>query len=70
MVIKNNYYVECSQDSVHFQQMRICHFHKGNEMIRFGIYACSPENSSFTAVFTDMALMECQWKAHNGQQPD
>lgn len=66
MVIKNNYYVECSQDSVHFQQMRICHLHKGNEIIRF----CSPENSSFTAVFTDIALMECQWQAHNGQQPN
>ncbi len=67
---ESDYCLECSYDSVHFQQMRICHLHKGNEMIRFGVYACSPENSSFTAVFTDMALIECQWKAHNGQQPD
>ncbi|UWZ92976.1 DUF1349 domain-containing protein [[Pasteurella] aerogenes] len=67
---ESDYCLECSQDGVHFQQMRICHLHKGNELIHFGIYACSPENSSFTAVFTDMALMECQWQAHNGQQPD
>ena len=44
--------------------------HKGGGMIRFGIYACSPEDSSFKAVFSDMKLTECQWKAHDGQQPD
>ena len=33
-------------------------------------YACSPEESSFTAVFTDMKITECMWKAHDGQQPD
>ena len=38
--------------------------------IKFGIYACSPEDSSFKAVFTDMKLTECQWKAHDGQKPD
>ena len=50
--------------------MRICHLHKGNGKIRFGIYACSPEDSSFTAEFTDFAVTECMWKAHDGQQPD
>ena len=43
---------------------------EGAGKIKFGIYACSPENSSFKAVFTDMKLMECQWNAHNGQKPD
>jgi regulation of enolase protein 1 (concanavalin A-like superfamily) len=42
----------------------------GAGKIKFGIYACSPEDSSFKAVFTDMKLMECQWKAHDGQMPD
>ena len=36
----------------------------------FGIYACSPEDSSFTATFTNMELTECKWLPHNGQQPD
>ena len=44
-------------------------FNAGKE-ICFGIYACSPENSSFKAVFTDMELTECKWLAHDGQQPD
>ena len=44
--------------------------HRGGEKIRFGIYACSPEDSSFKAVFSDLQLIECQWKAHDGQQPD
>jgi regulation of enolase protein 1 (concanavalin A-like superfamily) len=38
--------------------------------IQFGIYACSPEESSFTALFSDMKVTECAWKAHDGQQPD
>ena len=53
-----------------FQQMRICHLHEAKEEIRFGIYACSPEDSSFRAVFTKMELTECRWLAHDGQAPD
>ncbi len=30
----------------------------------FGIYACSPGESSFQAVFTDMELTDCKWMAH------
>ena len=67
---EDDYCIECSQDGVNFSQMRICHMTKGDDTIRFGIYACSPEDSSFTAVFTDMRMMECQWRAHDGQQPD
>lgn len=67
---EDDYCIECSSDGIHFQQMRICHMEKGDGKIRFGIYACSPEDSSFKAVFSDMKLTECQWKAHDGQQPD
>lgn len=61
---ESDYCMECSQDGVNFKQMRICHMWEGSEEISFGIYACSPEESSFRAVFTDMKMMECQWNAH------
>lgn len=67
---EDDYCIECSTDGIHFNQMRICHMRKGEERIQFGIYACSPEESSFKAIFTDMQMMECQWNAHDGQQPD
>lgn len=67
---EDDYCIECSKDGVTFSQMRICHMHCGAGKIRFGIYACSPEDSSFKAVFSDMRLTECQWKAHDGQKPD
>ena len=67
---EDDYRIECSRDGVNFSQMRICHMHKGGGIIRFGLYTCSPEDSSFTAVFSQMRLMECQWQAHDGQQPD
>ena len=67
---EGDYCLECSADGVSFQQMRVCHIHEGKGRIRFGIYACSPEDSSFQAVFTDLNITECKWRAHDGQQPD
>ncbi len=67
---EDDYCIECSRDGIDFTQMRVCHMWEGSGRIRFGIYACSPENSSFTAVFTDMQITECAWQAHDGQQPD
>ena len=67
---EDDYCIECSNDGIVYKQMRICHMFKGNDTISFGIYACSPENSSFKAVFTNIELSECKWKAHDGQQPD
>lgn len=67
---EDDYRIECSRDGEHFEQMRICHMHSGKGKIRFGVYACSPEDSSFTAVFSHMELGPCQWLAHDGQQPD
>ena len=68
-------------DGVHFKQMRIFHLHVLGETtaemgklnppaapaqpIRFGVYACSPLDSSFTARFTEMTLEECQWRSHH-----
>ena len=67
---EDDYCIECSADGVTFSQMRVCHMWEGAGKIRFGIYACSPEDSSFKAVFTDMRVTDCAWKAHDGQQPD
>ena len=67
---QDDYCIECSADGQHFSQMRICHMHKGGGTIRFGIYACSPEASSFKAMFTDLAMTECRWLQHDGQAPE
>jgi regulation of enolase protein 1 (concanavalin A-like superfamily) len=67
---EDDFCIENSSDGIKFKQMRVCHVHKATGKIRFGIYACSPEESSFTAKFTDFSFGECQWKPHDGQQPD
>ncbi len=67
---EDDYCIECSEDGENFSQMRVCHMWQGGGKIRFGVYACSPEDSSFKAVFTHMELTECKWLAHDGQQPD
>ncbi|HEL9635147.1 TPA: DUF1349 domain-containing protein [Streptococcus suis] len=66
----SDFCIENSKDGVHFEQMRICHLLEGGGKIRFGIYACSPEDSSFEAIFSEMTLTDCKWLAHDGQQPD
>lgn len=67
---EEDFCIEYSLDGEKFSQMRICHIFKAEDKIKFGIYACSPENSSFKATFTNMEITECKWKAHDGQQPD
>ena len=51
---EDDYCIECSEDGIRFKQMRICHMWAGAGKIKFGIYACSPEDSSFIAVFTEI----------------
>lgn len=67
---EDDFCIECSEDGIKFKQMRVCHMYKATGEIQFGIYACSPEDSSFKAIFTDMEIGECKWLAHDGQQPD
>ncbi|RLD09166.1 MAG: DUF1349 domain-containing protein [Chloroflexota bacterium] len=75
-----DFLIESSTDGDKFQQMRIFHLHKLGETtvemgkmdppkspekpIKYGIYACSPLDSSFTAVFEDVNMEECKWLAH------
>lgn len=75
-----DFLIESSFDGVVFKQMRIFHLHKlgetteemgksnpplpGGNVVSFGVYACSPLKSSFTAKFTDMKLEPCKWLAH------
>lgn len=75
-----DFLVEHSVDGVEFHQMRVFHLHvvgettqemgKVNpplppvEAVRFGVYACSPLESSFTALFSEITLTPCQWLAH------
>jgi regulation of enolase protein 1 (concanavalin A-like superfamily) len=75
-----DFLIESSFDSIDFQQMRIFHLHQLGETtavmghldppapaaqsIQFGLYACSPLDSSFTAVFDQFKLEPCRWLAH------
>lgn len=67
---EDDFCIECSIDGIKFSQMRVCHIFETKDEIKFGVYACSPENSSFKATFTDMEISECKWLPHDGQQPD
>lgn len=76
----SDFLIESSPDGISFKQMRIFHLHKLGETtaemgqsdpplpaentVSFGVYACSPLKSSFTAKFTDMSLVPCKWLAH------
>ncbi|WP_276813401.1 DUF1349 domain-containing protein [Faecalibaculum rodentium] len=67
---ENDFHIESSTDGKIWSQMRICHLHEGNGAVRFGVYACSPEDSSFTARFSGFDFGPCQWQAHDGQSAD
>lgn len=61
---ESDYCIENSLDGIHFHQMRIFHLEKGADTVSFGLYVCSPGNSSFKSVFSHMEVSECRWEAH------
>lgn len=67
---QDDFCLENSFDGKNYKQMRICHMFNVKKEVTFGIYACSPEDSSFKATFSEFDLGECKWLAHDGQKPD
>ncbi len=63
----SDYCIENSSDGITFKQMRIFHLFEGGGSIRFGVYACSPMESSFDAIFTKMNISECMWGSHTAE---
>ena len=60
----NDFCIENSFDGKNFKQMRIFHLFQGNDEINLGIYACSPCESSFKAMFSEIKVSECLWSEH------
>jgi uncharacterized protein len=58
---EQDFYVENSPDGKNYFQMRMFHLHKVSEKIQIGVYACSPLNSSFNAVFSLFGISACVW---------
>lgn len=78
-----DFLIESSLNGKDFKQMRIFHLHclgetsaemgrlnppaPTRQSIRFGLYACSPLNSSFKANFDNFKLDNCLWMAHSAE---
>ncbi|MEM7760964.1 MAG: DUF1349 domain-containing protein [Cyanobacteria bacterium P01_A01_bin.40] len=76
----SDFLIESSPNGINFEQMRIFHLHclgetstemgrlnppaPAKQPIDFGLYACSPLNSSYEAKFDHFKLDNCLWKAH------
>ena len=78
-----DFLIESSVDGVTFQQMRIFHLMQlgkttlemgladpplePENAVQFGVYACSPIESSFTARFSEMSITASTWRAHSAE---
>jgi len=49
--------IEYSRNGSHYHQQRIAHLHNAQKNILAGIYACSPMQSSFEAVFSEFSVL-------------
>jgi regulation of enolase protein 1 (concanavalin A-like superfamily) len=58
----NDFLIEYSYNGTLWNQLRITHLHKDFDEISIGIYACSPMDSSFQAVFDDFTIGKSNWK--------
>lgn len=77
----SDFLIESSTDGNTFRQMRIFHLHSlgetspemakvnppeiADQPIKFGLYACSPLNSSFKATFDNFRLDRCLWMSYH-----
>jgi regulation of enolase protein 1 (concanavalin A-like superfamily) len=75
-----DFLIESCPDGQSFEQMRIFHLHclgetsaemgehnpplPAKQAINFGLYACSPLDSSFKARFSNLKLEDCLWRTH------
>lgn len=66
----SDFCIENSEDGINFKQMRIFHMWEGAGTITYGIYACSPTDGSYKASFSNMQIMECQWKSDTDWRAD
>jgi hypothetical protein len=62
-----DFYIENSMDGKNYKQMRMLHMHKISEKVKIGVYACSPLQSSFNAVFSVFGPSPCQWPEYKNQ---
>ena len=60
-----DFLLENSEDGEDYKQMRIFHLHNIENVIRLGVYACSPLDSSFRAEFGDFQFGPCLWEPYN-----
>jgi regulation of enolase protein 1 (concanavalin A-like superfamily) len=59
-----DFFLETSRTGGDYTPARIFHLFKGEGALRFGVYACSPsKGAGCEAVFTELSLGECLWKA-------
>lgn len=61
---ESDFLVENSYDGIDFKQMRMAHLFEGDGEIQIGVYACSPETSTFHAGFSEIEFTECRWEEH------
>ena len=60
-----DFLVESSPDGINYKQMRIFHIHVPLDIVRIGVYACSPLQSSFKATFSEFKMGPCEWEQHD-----
>lgn len=59
---QNEFFVEFSFNGNQFKWLREFSLPLRTDKIQIGVYACSPQNSSFDVEFTDMVIESLQWK--------
>lgn len=57
----NDFLIENSRDGENWKQMRITHLHQEIEELEVGIYACSPQDSSFQCKVDKIIIDKNKW---------
>ncbi|MEA5003951.1 MAG: DUF1349 domain-containing protein [Christensenella sp.] len=63
----NDFLFESATDGENFKQMRFFHMFCDEQPLSVGLFACSPYEKGFKAVFEDMKFSECVWPAPSAE---
>jgi len=58
---KNDFLIEFSEDGISWKQLRVTHLHNKFNELSVGIFACSPKDGTFDAVFDNYILDKSGW---------
>jgi len=56
--LRKDYKIEVNILNKGWRQLRVCHLHSSKKSVKCGVYCCSPIDSGYNVLFTELKIKE------------